>query len=287
MSNEQKTEALLLMEQKIGKTAGLVKLICGVCNNAAHMLAFDAMDVIRRYPGAKKRTKGGHSILYEFGQVFSAFKDYERRLLFSDENRFFHLADMAPEIRKRYGNISDRDYFEMWEVLGSYSYTQRRDFATCLQNKWRLYLEHKGIKDADVKAWALTALSGFGIATIGFAASLDQAHQQLPLLKSSALQNIFGAFSIRHIGQLWMSATDDLDHEALMLAQAALDPQAGDKNIKVSVDQLQDAWLGEEALAEAMRRAINGFSDVFRTQGEMKKSLREVDEFEEELKAER
>ena len=32
-----------------------------------------------------------------------------------------------------------------------------------------------------------------------------------------------------------------------------------------------------------MRRAINGYSDVFRTQGEMKKSLREVDEFEEEL----
>lgn len=283
MNNEQTTKDLQLMAQKVGETAGLVKLICGVCNNAAYMLALDAIDVIRRYPGAKKRTKGGHSIWYEFKRVFLAFDEYERKLLYSDENRFFHLADMAPETRKRYGNISDRDYFEMWEVLGDYSYTQRRDFATCLQNKWRIYLERKGIKDADVKAWALTALNGFGIASIGYNSAMDQAHMQLPLLKSSMLQNIFGSFSISRMGQMWMSALDSLDHDALMLGQAALDPKAGDKNIKISVEQLQDAWLGEEALAEAMRRAVNGFSDVFRTNGEKLKSLREIDKFEKEL----
>lgn len=283
MNNENKTEDLQLMAQNVGEATGLVKLICGISNNAAHQLALEAMDVIRRYPGAKKRIKGGYSIWYEFKRAFFAFEEYERRLLYSEEYGFFHLADMAPETRKRYGDITDREYFQMWEVMGGYSYTQHRDFATCLQNKWRIYLEQKGIKDADVKAWALTALNGFGIAAIGFEASMDQAHQRFPLLKSSVLRNIFGAFSIRHIGQMWMSAMDSLDHEALMLGQEALDPNWGNKNIKVSVIQLQDAWLGKEALADAMRRAINGYSDAFRTQGEMKKSLREVDEFEEEL----
>ena len=290
MNNENKTEYLQsksedlqLMMQKVGETAGLVKLICGVCNNAAHLLALDAMDEIRRYPGAKKRTKGGYSIWYEFKRVLFAFNKYERKLLYAEENRFFHLADMAPETRKRYGDISDRDYFEMWETMGGYIYTQRKDFATCLQNKWRLYLERKGIKGADVKAWALTALNGFGIASVGYNTAMDQAHEQLPLLKSSVLQSIFGSFSISHLGQMWMSAMDSLDHEALMLGQEALDPNFGNKNIKVSVEQLQDVWLGEKSISDAMRRAINGYSDVFRTQGEMKKSLKEVDEFEEEL----
>ena len=112
---------------------------------------------------------------------------------------------------------------------------------------------------------------------------MDQAHEQLPLLKSSALQSIFGSFSISHLGQMWMSAMDSLDHEALMLGQEALAPNFGNKNIKVSVEQLQDAWLGEKSISDAMRRAFNGYSDVFRTNGEKLKSLKEVDEFEEEL----
>ena len=116
---------------------------------------------------------------------------------------------------------------------------------------------------------------------------MKQAAERLPRVRFSAFERIFNAFDLTTVGRMWLSACDDLDRRALLLAQDAIDKDAGVKNIKVSVEQLQDAWLSDEALAEAMRLSVMDFEEVFRTKGEVKKSLREIDEFEEELKAER
>lgn len=288
MKNLEIQEAELeRLKQIIAQSAGLVKLVCGVCNGAAHALALEARDQLRGLPCARRQIKGGRTVWQSFERALDAYQEYTHRLLYTEENRFFHLDDMDAATRKRYGNITDEDYFEMWTSMGAAIYDEHRALATCLQNKWRLYLEANGVKDSSAKAWCITAMIGFGIASMGYQSSVKQAAEQLPSVRFSAFERIFKAFDLTTVGRMWLSACDDLDRRALLLAQDAIDKDAGVKNIKVSVEQLQDAWLSDESLAEAMRLSVTDFEEVFRTKGEVKKSLRKIDEFEEELKAER
>ncbi len=288
MKNLEKQEAELeRLKQIIAQSAGLVKLVCGVCNGAAHALALEAHDQLRGLPCARRQIKGGRTVWQSFERALDCYQDYANRLLYTDGNWFFHLAYMDEATRKRYGNITDEDYFEMWTSMGAAIYDEHRALATCLQNKWRLYLEAQGVKDSSAKAWCITAMIGFGIASMAYQYSVKQAAALLPNVRFSAFERIFNAFDLTTVGRMWMSACDDLDRRALLLAQDAIDKDAGVKNIKVSVEQLQDAWLSDESLAEAMRLSVTDFEEVFRTKGEQKKRLREIDELEEALKAER
>ncbi len=287
MKNLEKQEAELeRLKQIIAQSAGLVKLVCGVCNGAAHALALEAHDQLRGLPCARRQIKGGRTVWQSFERALDCYQDYANRLLYTDGNWFFHLAYMDEATRKRYGNITDEDYFEMWISMGAAIYDEHRALATCLQNKWRLYLEAQGVKDSSAKAWCITAMIGFGIASMAYQYSVKQAAALLPNVRFSAFERIFKSFDLSTVGRMWMSALDDLDRRALLLAQDAIDKDAGVKNIKVSVEQLQDAWLSDESLAEAMRLSVTDFEEVFRTKGEQKKRLREIDELEEALKAE-
>ncbi len=287
MKNLEKQEAELeRLKQIIAQSAGLVKLVCGVCNGAAHALALEAHDQLRGLPCARRQIKGGRTVWQSFERALDCYQDYANRLLYTDGNWFFHLAYMDEATRKRYGNITDEDYFEMWTSMGAAIYDEHRALATCLQNKWRLYLEAQGVKDSSAKAWCITAMIGFGIASMAYQYSVKQAAALLPNVRFSAFERIFKSFDLSTVGRMWMSALDDLDRRALLLAQDAIDKDAGVKNIKVSVEQLQDAWLSDESLAEAMRLSVTDFEEVFRTKGEQKKRLREIDELEEALKAE-
>lgn len=263
----------------INRTAGMVKLICGLSNNAAYMLTLDAWDRIKHLD-LTRRVEGGHELRWHFLRVLRAFKSYERALIYADENRFFHVAGMPKDVRKRYGNITDRDYYDMWSALGAEAYQRNRAMVTCLVNKYRLMLEANGVKDADVKAWASAAILGLAIARNGYDSAMTTAINNVPVVKPDALRRIFSAFSLETVARLWFNAVQLLDGRALALCQEA----NNERNIRLSVEQLQDAWLGDDVMADALRSTVTGYDDVWRTKGEMKKALREVDDFYQEMK---
>ena len=84
----------------MGNAAAVVKLICGVANNAAWLTVLEAHDHARRCPNYR------HEVKHKFKNAIQSLRDYERNLIHTSENRMFHLADMSERVRKKYGNIT-------------------------------------------------------------------------------------------------------------------------------------------------------------------------------------
>ena len=85
MTEEQYNE----LARKMASAAGVVKLICGVANNAAWLVVLDAYDQARRCQRYR------HEVKRAFKMAIEAWHDYERRLVHATENRMFHMADMG------------------------------------------------------------------------------------------------------------------------------------------------------------------------------------------------
>lgn len=93
-------------EVRWGQASSLVKLCCGVCNNASWYVMMEALDRVKTLPVYRQKVKKA------FSHVLDEWKAYERNLLYSKAPRFFHLDDMAPETRKKFGCCSDAEYYD-------------------------------------------------------------------------------------------------------------------------------------------------------------------------------
>jgi len=122
------------IQNALARSASVVKLVRGVANNATWLVMMDAHDAIKKHPNYRGKVK------YLYKQAFKEFKNNERQLLYANENRMFHLADMTPTTRKIYGNITDAQYFEYWQGLGARAYTEGNQWVSSLDNKYRLSL---------------------------------------------------------------------------------------------------------------------------------------------------
>ena len=117
------------VERDIMQCSGFVKMMCGVANNCAYYVMMDALDHIRKHPryadkSIKRLFEGKPNSALDF------YKRYRNRLRWpmGDDNRFFHIADLTEEARRKYGApITDEQYFEFWEATGGGWLTTRAD----------------------------------------------------------------------------------------------------------------------------------------------------------------
>ena len=78
--------------QAVVQASSLVKLIDGCANNAAWMACLDAYEYLKPLPRFRQQVKGGDTAGYGYQRVFKAFKNYQRNLIYTSENRFFQIG---------------------------------------------------------------------------------------------------------------------------------------------------------------------------------------------------
>ena len=256
------------MMHDIGLAAATVKLVCGVGNNAAWLVVLEAHDHAKRC----KRYRN-YRVKHEFKQALKMFHEYERRLLYADENRMFHVADMSPETRKKYGNITDRQYYEFWTGSGGEAYTNTRPLLTSLWNKYRLSLLKHNVEDAEHVAWVCVAQAALELAVTLYKAATEDVIKayNLPV---KLVNTIFRQFSLEAVAKKWMSALKELSPEGMAHDSEPID----DKNIAIGLEQLHDAWIHPTIFFDSTLAAVEEYDEVFRTKGEMKKASRELAE---------
>lgn len=256
---------------RIGHAAAVVKLICGVANNAAWRCALEAHDRARRCPNYRQGVKRA------FRECFSALHDYERRLIYASENRMFHLADMSERVRKKYGPITDREYYDFWAATGSEAYQRTEPLITSLQNKYKLSLEREGVAEAYNVAWVMVAMAALDLAVQMYVRAIDECEKgyQLP---RKLLLSVFGQFSLSVVADRWRKAlialcpgTDDIKPS-----------ETDERNIELGLEQLTEAWADPTVLYNSTMDTVAEYQEIFRTKGEMKKSLREIAEVRDE-----
>lgn len=257
--------------QRMGNAAAVVKLITGVANNAAWLVTLNALDHARRCPNYRHRTK------HLFMETVRALKQYEKRLIYASENRMFHLADMSDRVRKKYGDITDREYYDFWTGMGNAAYERTLPLLTSLQHKYRKSLEREGVPEADHVAWVMVAMAALDLAVQMYRRAIDECvtGYQLP---RKLLQRVFGQFSLANVLKLWRDALIALCPGIDQIKPSHTD----ERNIEMGLIQLTEAWIDPTTLYNSTMDTVAEYSEVFRTKGEMKKSLREIAEVRDE-----
>ena len=257
----------------VGNAAAIFKLVCGVGNNAAWVVMMEGYGHARRCKAFRKSLPGGHTVGWYFKKAINDFYSYERNLLTTQTNRMFHVADMSDDVRRKYGNISDAEYYEFWKGVGIVAYHKTKPLITSLVNKYRLSLLEHGVKDAEHVAWVMAAQAALDLAGAMYESAMKECENGLELHRNM-LDEVFSQFSLKTISKDWM--------RALMLLAPETDPiklsEVEERNIDLGLQQLMEAWLDPELLYSSASGAVDDFNEIFATKGFVKKVQREIAE---------
>lgn len=259
--------------RRMVNAAALVKLVCGVGNNAAWMVVLDAYDHAKRCRRYHASVKGGNRVSYLFKHAIQEWHSYEHALIYATENRMFCLADMTPEVRRRFDkDITDREYYDFWASVGGSAYSKTRPLLTSLWNKHRLSLQHHGVADADHVAWVLTASTALELAVYLYKRAINQCVKDMRIPRHIC-ERVFGQFNIQRVADAW--------YNAMMALSPGCEYPLDDlekRNIEHGLNQLSDAWLDPTILYESTMQSVEDYDEVFATHGQQLKAIREIAE---------
>ena len=257
----------------VSNAAAIFKLVCGVGNNAAWLAMMDGYDHAKRCKAFRRSCKGGHMVGWYFKKAVNDFKDYERQLLTTGKNRMFHVADMTEDVRRKYGDISDAQYYEFWKGVGGVAYAKTQPHITSLWNKYRVSLVKHDVKDAEHVAWVMTAQAAIDLSLAMYESAMKECETGMNLHRK-LLDGIFGQFSLKTVSKDWM--------RALMLLAPETDnyqlDSTEERNIDLGLQQLMEAWLDPELLYSSASGAVDDYEEIFATNGFVKKVQREIAE---------
>lgn len=263
--------------ETVSQASSLVKLIDGVVNNAAWAACLDAYEYLKPLPRFRQQVKGGDTAGYGYQRVFKAFKNYQRNLIYTSSNRFFHVADMAKETRNFYAkDMTDEQYYNFWASFGFKAYQENEPFLTCLVNKLRLAYEKNGIRNAEAAAWSMGAFMSLNVATECHADAVKVVANQWGG-RLAEWQRLFKAFDLSPVEKLWGDAHRDFFPE---LATLEFDDDEF-QNIKLSFNQWAERLVRGKTLVQSRIDTVRDFADdIFRTKGYAKKAIRELTDSE-------
>lgn len=278
------------LEHRVAQCSGFVKLMTGVANNAALMIMYDCHNKIadvrdkdsyndrpwHPHPMYRQRVK------HLYMQVFRERDRYRSALKNPrpDATRFFSLSDMPDSARKKYGAVTDAQYFEFWEGTGALAYQKSQPLIGSLWNKFRLSMQAHGVGDADLVAWGCVGAAVLELAVTIWQRSTRSVHDACDgILTMEQIRKIYAPFNIARISTAWRRALTEMTPET---STYDLDDQ-DERNVALGVEQLEELWVNPELPFDATIQAVEDFSDdIFRTKGYAKKAMRELSEMRNE-----
>ena len=247
----------------------------GGTNAAALTIMQDCIDKLRLHPRYNGKVKDYFEA--RTNSVSEAVDTYHRRLLYpaSGEPRFFSVKAMPPEERKRYGDITDADYLELWEGAGGKVYVKTWPLFTALHNKFRLAMERCGTQHAALLAWTLVGRTALDLACEVWHTAVGSLYRSTARVPLKAVEDVYRPFLLQAVNQRWQRAVNNL----------ILDREDGNftelehKNIAISIAQIREQWQSMDLKTGAAIAAAEDYDDeMFRTKGERKKFVRQMSE---------
>lgn len=250
---------------RMSKASGVIKTNCGIANNAAWAATLEAHDHVKNHPRYRFNVKRA------FREAIDLFRRRELQIVHDEKNRLFHLADLLPESRRRYGDITDSDYYEYWCSSGQTAYYQKRAWATAVRNKFRLTLERHGVPYADDASWAMMADACLRMAQARYANVTNFCVEEWQVPRA-LVDDIFGLLNMEAVADKWDAALTLLVPET---ANYKLE-ESEQRNIQLSLDQLMEQWTSVVTITDSLHETIQERDDIFRSKKEQRKALIEV-----------
>lgn len=273
------------LEMDFARCSGFVKMMTGVANNVTLAVMRQALNKIadvRDKDSYRQRAKSPHPGYRQkckmlFGQAFREVTAYRSRLQYPAPGalRFFHVDDMPEEARKRYGAMTDREYFEFWEGTGGAAYQKSTPMLMNLWNKYRKSFLDNGVTAADQTAWGILALTCLELTKDTFERSVRTVIETVgDRLRDDFVISCYKPFSLEHVAGLWQQAVIVMSPETETYKLSDLD----ERNIEYGIQQLRELWISPDLTFSSTKQAVEDYGELFRSVRERKKSLRELEE---------
>jgi len=257
----------------LSNTAGMVKIYCGAANNACYYAMTDAIDKLKEAKLYKQEVKKN------FNLVLKKWKEYENRLIYANELRYFNLEDMPEATRKKYGDITNREYFEYWQASGGEAYYKARNEIGCLRHKYFLSMQAHGDKYAEPYSWVLVAMAMLEAAVATWESTIGGVMEPSGLPRN-LLEDIFKCFKLDDIATAWRRAMIILTPGVNEYNLSAEE----ERNIEFGISGLFTKFSEMDFILSTNQSAAESYEEVFRTKGECKKQQRVFAEAKEEIK---
>lgn len=256
----------------------LFRTYCGTINSAVWMVCLEAYEQVRRTPMFHKRLKDGNTPKWHFKRVFKEFNAYERTLIYGEAfDGFYDLAKMPPEYRKCFGNISNREYYELWFAVGTNVYEKTYPFVSCLVNKFKLSFLSKYKDNATVAAWLWATIVCFRISHTIFQL-ITKTLAQKSGIAESRMNKMFSSFSLSRISQAWADAGG-----AFMPNFSCNLNEISSSNVVYGVEDLITKWSSKDTIFASIHKAFNDYDEVWRTPGEQKRAEAIIEKLKDEI----
>lgn len=275
------------LEQRAAQVSGFVKLMAGVANNAALTIMRDCLDRIAdvrsqdSYRGKPRHPHPNYRFKVKglYNQALKERDHYRHELLYGSSQgiRFFNISDMPQDTRRKYGVVTNQDYFEFWEDTGSLAYQKSQPLIGSLWNKLRLSLQKHQVPEAELVAWALVGANVLELAVIVWDRAMHSAYEAFEgVLSMDFVRRLYQPFSLSRVSKAWQQATNALSPE--MRCYDHLDP-ADERNIQFGIEQLSELWVSADIPFDSTIAAVEDYQDdLFATRGFAKKAIRELSE---------
>lgn len=267
------------IEYMLTYSSSMAKSVCGVTNNYAILVMLDAHDRI------KKTDIYRHQVKLAFKQAISEMQAYRRMLKMGNPRglRFFNLNDMTPETRNKYGDITNEEYYDYWESIGSLAYTKTKDLMNSLAYKYEKVLIEKGCKYHKELAWVMVASVALSVAVGQYEGVIQQCSDELSIT-AAELNEMLSPFNMNNINMRWKRAWELADPEC---------------SVKMDKDQFRNIELGIEQLSAALRDPLlvydsvidstSSYDEIFASKKKQKEIIKEMksckSEFNKSLRA--
>ena len=275
------------LEQLVAQCSGFVKMMAGVANNAAILIARDCYnkiaDIRDRETYATRPYSPHPRYRQRVKQLFKAaiideYRRYRRELLHPrvDGIRFFCLSDMPASARRKYGALTDEEYFEFWEGTGVLAYQRSQPLIGSLWNKFRLSMQGYGVARPELVAWGLVGATVLELSTVVWTRAMKSVYEACEgVLTMKQVQYIYAPFSLWRLSKAWQRALMLMTPEV-----SEYDLNDGDeRNVALGVEQLEELWVSPDLPFDATIAAVEDFSDdIFASKGHSKKAIRQLTE---------
>lgn len=262
--------------RQVSDACGELKMFTGGAVNCALFMLHEALVQLEQCDTYRHQAK----VL--LNRTRQDWQQYEHDLLHpGDGLRFFHLDDMQDEYRKRYGDITDAEYFEFWQGMGSEMYMQCHPDIIALCYKYERYLTRIGHRNAKAYATAMTADALLQLSCIVWDIITLQNQSAMPAL-SPSFRQLAQPLSPQRIADTFHQAIEVmfLSHSPELTALECAD-------IKSSTDSISATWSDPITYTNIQESNIKSYaSDVFRTKGEVRKLLQLNSDKREEIQQE-
>ena len=194
-------------------------------------------------------------------------------------HRFFATDCLAIDTRDMFReDLTDKDYFELWEYVGVVAFNDVHKIIYALQWKYEKALMERGLKKAKVVAWLFTASTVIKSYDIEFREVIASFKRSFGYAESS-LRKYFYAFDVSRLSEMWHRTIECFGDEAVRMSVESLT----DRNVEIGLQDMMQHLAKDGVDLRFTRKAVEDNPELFRSKKVWRDALAKLDEQIEEV----